>query len=74
MAAATKIAEQLASFNHDTLLLTKQTLRRAADLPVGKAIELGLDMGFTAKMYQWNKRAWVFLNPQSMNNKKLANT
>ena len=52
MAAATKIAEQLASFNHDTLFLTKQTLRRAADFPVGKAIELDLDMGFTEKMYQ----------------------
>ena len=52
MAVATKMAEQLAGFNHDALLLTKQTLRRAADLPIGKAIELGLDMGFTAKMYQ----------------------
>jgi enoyl-CoA hydratase/carnithine racemase len=52
MSAATKMAEQLAGFNHDALLLTKQTLRRAADLPIGKAIELGLDMGFTAKMYQ----------------------
>jgi len=49
--AATKMAERLASFNHDALCLTKQTLRRAADLPIGKAIELGLDMGFTAKMY-----------------------
>lgn len=52
LVAATKMAEQLASFNRDALWLTKQTLRRAADLPIGKAIELGLDMGFTAKMYQ----------------------
>ncbi|MBQ0721466.1 MAG: enoyl-CoA hydratase/isomerase family protein [Gammaproteobacteria bacterium] len=52
LSEATKMAEQLASFNADALWLTKQTLRRAADLPLGKAIELGLDMGFTAKMYQ----------------------
>lgn len=50
--AATKMAEKLASFNIDALWLTKQTLRRAADLPLGSAIEFGLDMGFTAKMYQ----------------------
>ena len=49
--AATKMAEQLAGFNTDALWLTKQTLRRSADLPLDSAIELGLDMGFTAKMY-----------------------
>lgn len=52
LVAATAMAEQLASFDHDALWLTKQTLRRAADMPIGKAIELGLDMGFTAKMYR----------------------
>ena len=51
LAAATTMAEKLAGFNSDALWLTKQTLRRAADLPLGKAVEMGLDMGFTAKMY-----------------------
>ena len=52
LATATTMAEKLASFNGDALWLTKQTLRRAADLPLDRAIDLGLDMGFTAKMYQ----------------------
>ncbi|OUS15376.1 hypothetical protein A9Q88_12615 [Gammaproteobacteria bacterium 50_400_T64] len=52
LAAATKMAERLADFNHDALCLTRKTLRRAENLPIGKAIELGLDMGFTAKIYQ----------------------
>ncbi len=51
LATATKMAEQLAGFNSDALWLTKKTVRRAADLPLGKAIDLGLDMGLAAKMY-----------------------
>lgn len=45
LAIATALAEQLAGFNHDALRLTKQLIRRAADLPFAQALEAGRDTG-----------------------------
>ena len=45
LATATALAEQLAGFNHDALRLTKQLIRRAADLPFAQALEAGRDTG-----------------------------
>jgi enoyl-CoA hydratase/carnithine racemase len=45
LATASAMAEQLAGFNHDALRLTKQLIRRAADLPFAQALEAGRDVG-----------------------------
>src|SRR5690606_32250035 len=45
LATASALAEQLAGFNHDAVRLTKQLIRRAADLPFAQALEAGRDTG-----------------------------
>lgn len=45
LATASALAERLAGFNHDAVRLTKQLIRRAADLPFAQALEAGRDTG-----------------------------
>ena len=52
MAKATEIAEQLAGYDHDALWLTKQLIRRCADMSLPDALELGRDIGLVAGMYK----------------------
>ncbi len=49
---AAEIAQQLASYDHDALWLTKQLIRRCADMPLPSALELGRDIGLAAGMYK----------------------
>ncbi|MBV1879762.1 MAG: enoyl-CoA hydratase/isomerase family protein [Pseudomonadales bacterium] len=46
------MAQQLANYNHNALWLTKQLIRRCADMALPDALELGKDIGLKAKMYQ----------------------
>ncbi|RLA47075.1 MAG: enoyl-CoA hydratase/isomerase family protein [Gammaproteobacteria bacterium] len=52
MSTATGIAEQLAGYDHDALWLTKQLIRRCADMPLPSALELGRDIALAAGMYK----------------------
>ena len=47
-----QIAEQLAGFDHDALRMTKQTIRRAADLPLGAALDMARDAGLGMKIFE----------------------
>ena len=49
---ALAMAEQLAGFDHDALWMTKQTIRRAADLPLGAALEMARDGGLGMKIFE----------------------
>ncbi len=49
---AMAMAEQLAGFDHDALWMTKQTIRRAADLPLGAALEMARDGGLGMKIFE----------------------
>lgn len=52
LASATALAEQLAGFNRDAVRLTKQLIRRAADLPFAQALEAGRDTGLAMHVLQ----------------------
>lgn len=52
LATASALAEQLAGFNHDALRLTKQLIRRAADLPFAQALEAGRDVGLAMHLFK----------------------
>jgi enoyl-CoA hydratase/carnithine racemase len=52
LATASAMAEQLAGFNHDALRLTKQLIRRAADLPFAQALEAGRDVGLAMHLFK----------------------
>lgn len=52
LATASALAEQLAGFNHDALRLTKQLIRRAADLPFAQALEAGRDIGLAMHLFK----------------------
>lgn len=52
LATASAMAEQLAGFNHDALRLTKQLIRRAADLPFAQALEAGRDIGLAMHLFK----------------------
>jgi len=52
LATASAMAEQLAGFNHDALRLTKQLIRRAADLPFAQALEAGRDTGLAMHLFR----------------------
>ena len=52
LATASAMAEQLAGFNHDALRLTKQLIRRAADLPFAQALEAGRDIGLAMHVFK----------------------
>lgn len=52
LATASALAEQLAGFNHDALRLTKQLIRRAADLPFAQALEAGRDTGLAMHLFK----------------------
>ncbi len=49
---ATAMAHQLAAYNHDALRLTKQLIRRCADMPLDNALDLGRDIGLAMNVYQ----------------------
>lgn len=49
---ATAIAERLAGYDHNALWLTKQLIRRGADMPLPNALELGRDIALVADMYK----------------------
>ncbi len=49
---ATALAEKLAAFDADALRLTKQLIRRAADLPLPAAFELGRDLGLAMHLFR----------------------
>ena len=49
---ATALAEKLAAFDADALRLTKQLIRRAADLPLPAAFELGRDLGLAMHLFK----------------------
>ncbi|HAD07947.1 MAG TPA: enoyl-CoA hydratase/isomerase family protein [Porticoccaceae bacterium] len=49
---ATAMAEQLAGYDHNALWLTKQLIRRSADMPLPNALELGRDIALIADMYK----------------------
>ncbi len=51
LATASAMAEQLAGFNHDALRLTKQLIRRTADLPFAQALEAGRDTGLAMHLF-----------------------
>jgi len=50
--SAMEMAERLAGFDHDALWMTKQTIRRAASLPVGVALEMARDLGLGMKIFE----------------------
>ena len=52
LAKATEIAQTLAGYNHDALWLTKQLIRRSADMSLPDALELGRDIGLAAGMFK----------------------
>ncbi|MGE3298073.1 MAG: enoyl-CoA hydratase/isomerase family protein [Porticoccaceae bacterium] len=52
LATASALAEQLAGFNQDALRLTKQLIRRAADLPFAQALEAGRDTGLAMHLFK----------------------
>ncbi|MGK2914861.1 MAG: enoyl-CoA hydratase/isomerase family protein, partial [Porticoccaceae bacterium] len=52
LATASAMAEQLAGFNHHALRLTKQLIRRAADLPFAQALEAGRDIGLAMHLFK----------------------
>lgn len=52
LATASAMAEQLAGFNHAALRLTKQLIRRAADLPFAQALEAGRDIGLAMHLFK----------------------
>jgi enoyl-CoA hydratase/carnithine racemase len=52
LATASALAEQLAGFNHAALRLTKQLIRRAADLPFAQALEAGRDIGLAMHLFK----------------------
>ena len=45
------IANRLAAFDNDALWMTKQTIRRSADLPIGAALEMARDQGLGMKIF-----------------------
>ena len=49
---ATKLAQQLADFDHNSLRFTKQIIRRSAELPIDQALNLGRDVGMAAHLYK----------------------
>ena len=49
---ATAMVEQLAGYDHNALWLTKQLIRRSADMPLPNALELGRDIALIADMYK----------------------
>lgn len=49
---ATAMAEQLAGYDHNALWLTKQLIRRSADMPLPNALELGRDIALVADRYK----------------------
>ena len=51
-AAAMGMAEQLAGFDHDALWATKETIRRSAEAPIGKALEMARDMSLRMKIFE----------------------
>lgn len=52
MDATMVIAQQLAEYDHDALWMTKQLIRRSADLPLASALELGRDTALAINMYK----------------------
>ncbi|MBT6274065.1 MAG: enoyl-CoA hydratase/isomerase family protein [Chromatiales bacterium] len=48
------MAEQLASFDHDALWMTKQTIRRSAAMPLIPALEMARDLGLAMKVFDEN--------------------
>ena len=46
------IANRLAAFDHDALWMTKQTIRRSADLPLVAALEMSCDLGLGMKLFE----------------------
>ena len=48
---ATQMAQILAGFDHNALWLTKQIIRRSADLPMASALDLGRDVSLGSRMY-----------------------
>ncbi len=52
LAKATEIAQTLAGYNHDALWLTKQLIRRCADMSLPDALELGRDIGLVSEIYK----------------------
>ncbi|MFT5391058.1 MAG: enoyl-CoA hydratase/carnithine racemase [Gammaproteobacteria bacterium] len=48
---AMEMAQKLASFDHDALWMTKQTIRRAAALPLRAALEMTRDQGLGMKIF-----------------------
>ena len=51
-ATAQTLAERLASFHPDALRLTKQLIRRAADLTFTQALEAGRDIGLAMQLFR----------------------
>ena len=51
-AAAGALAERLAGFNADALRLTKQLIRRAADLTFAQSLEAGRDIGLAMQLFR----------------------
>ena len=49
---AMAMAEQLAGFDRDALWMTKQTIRRSADLPLGAALDMARDGGLGMKIFE----------------------
>lgn len=49
---AMAMAAQLASFDHNALWMTKQTIRRAAAMPLGPALEMARDAGLGMKVFE----------------------
>ena len=47
-----EIAKRLAAFDNDALWMTKQTIRRSADLPLASALEMARDMGLSMKIFE----------------------
>jgi enoyl-CoA hydratase/carnithine racemase len=49
---AMAIAEHLAAFDHDALWMTKQTIRRSADMAIGPALEMARDASLGMKIFE----------------------
>jgi len=49
---AMAMAGQLAAFDHDALWMTKQTIRRAAAMPLGPALEMARDASLAMKIFE----------------------
>ena len=50
--AGMDIADRLAAFDNDALWMTKQTIRRSADLPLASALEMARDLGLGMKIFE----------------------